>query len=322
MKYSHLGRGERCKIFQAKCQKKSLGSIAREIGRHKSTISREIVRNSDEVGYLYPHEADKLARKRRSKKGLKIDSDPGLKAFIIERLQERFSPNMIAAQWRRNNPGKKISKETIYTFVYSEEGLEKELPKLLVRAKKKRGITYKASRPGIKNAVSIHNRPQQINERQKPGDYEGDLIFNEGSMSKNILTLVDRVTRESIMIHNESKHTSVVLGNLIKFIKRTGTVIHSITFDNGTEFAGHMELSKIGIKTYFCDPGKPYQKGSIENFNGIVRRYLPFNLHANQITSLLVHEAMTKVNRLPREILGWVSASEYAQSFQYQEVSS
>lgn len=315
MKYAHLTMGERVRIFEAKKQRKSRGIIAKELGRSKSTISRELGRNSDSWGYLYPRDAHEQARTRRCGKRLtKIGRAPALKVFIIERLQERLSPQMIAMVWRKENPGKKISKEPIYQFVYSAEGIELGLSRLLVRAKKKRGLVYKARGPKIKDAVSIHDRPPDINERKELGHYEGDLIFNEGSMSQNILTLTDRVTREAIMIFNQSKHTNVVLGNMMKHIEETGIIIKSVTFDNGSEFSGHTDLNKRNIKTYFCDPGKPYQKGSIENLNGVARRYLPFNLQANKITPQVVRESMIKVNNLPRGILGWQSASEFAKA--------
>jgi len=315
MEYTHLTMGERYRIFEAKCQRKTQGIIAKELGRSKSSISRELGRNSDSWGYLYAREAHERAKDRRHRKKLtKIEQDPALKAYIIEKLQEKFSPQMIAITWCKENPEKKISKESIYKFVYGDVGNKLELSKLLVRAKKKRGLRCKARKTKIKAAISIHERPQEINERKEAGHYEGDLIFNEGSMSQNILTLTDRLTRESIMIFNESKHTGVVLGNLIKHIKKTGLLIKSITFDNGSEFAGHAELNKINIKTYFCDPGKPYQKGSVENLNGVIRRYLPFNFRACQITPEIVHISMIKVNNLPRGILGWLSASEYAKT--------
>lgn len=315
MKYTHLTIGERVRIYEAKKQRRSIGSIAKGLGRCKSSLSRELDRNSDSWGYLYPRDAHERAKdRRRGKTSTKIGRDPALKAFIIEMLQERFSPQMVAIAWRKKNPGKKISKESIYRFVYSIEGVELGLHKLLVRAKKKRGLAHKTRRSKIKDAVSIHDRPPEINERKEVGHYEGDLIFNEGSMSQNVLTLTDRVTREAIMVFNESKHSKVVLGNLSNYIEKTGIAIKSITFDNGSEFSGHKELNKRNIKTYFCDPGKPYQKGSIENFNGVVRRYLPFNLQANQITPQLVRDTVVKVNNLPRGILGWLSASEYAKA--------
>ena len=108
MEYSHLKRGERNRIYEGKCQKKSLGIIAKEVGRHKSTISRETRRNSDKVGYLYPYQADELARKRRCRAGsTKIKRDAELKDFIIEKLKDRLSPKMIAALWRKKYPAKK-----------------------------------------------------------------------------------------------------------------------------------------------------------------------------------------------------------------------
>jgi IS30 family transposase len=184
MKYEHLTIGEQIRIYEAKKCSKNQSIIAREIGRSKSCISREIRRNSDVVGYLYPRDAQEQARRRRFGKRLtKIEKDPALKAFIIDRLHEQHSLHMVAAQWKRQNPGKKISKESIYKFVYSNDGIALQLPRLLIRAKKKRGLERKISKPKIKGAASIHERPQEINDRKELGHYEADLIFNEGSMS-------------------------------------------------------------------------------------------------------------------------------------------
>lgn len=124
MKYAHLTMGERVRIFEAKKQGKSQGIIAKELGRSKSSISRELGRNSDSWGYLYPRDAHEHTKLRRHGKRLtKIERNPALKTFIIEKLQERFSPQMIAMTWRKENPGQKISKEPIYQFVYSAEGM-------------------------------------------------------------------------------------------------------------------------------------------------------------------------------------------------------
>ncbi len=135
-------------------------------------------------------------------------------------------------------------------------------------------------------------------------------------MSKNILTLVERVTRKVIMIRNESKHTEVVIGNLTKYILANKIMVKSITFDNGTEFASHYKLKEhLGVNTYFCDPGSPWQKGSNENCNGFARRYILFNMPADLVTPEVVNETMIKVNNLPREILGFMTANEFAESF-------
>ena len=275
MSYTHLTMGERKRVYDFLCTGSSSNNIAKELGRDKGTISREINRNSDSYGYLYHRDAHEAAKKRRiDKVQTKIGKDSKLKDFIIKKLGERLSPKMIAVQWGKENPGEKISKDTIYAFIYGEEGSAKKLYKLLVRAKKKRGLTPKTRKSKIKEAVSIHSRPEEINERSGPGHYEGDLIFNKGSMSKNILTMIDRYTRENFMVRNESKHTDVVIGSLIKYMKEKNINIKSVTFDNGSEFAGHKKLNELGIKTYFCDPGSPYQKGSIENLDSNPKRII------------------------------------------------
>jgi IS30 family transposase len=317
MEYTHLTRAERNKIYESQCNKWPQGMVAANLGRSRSTVSRELFRNSDQVGYLYPHQADELARGRRQRKcGLKIDKDNKLKQFIIDNLLKRLSPKMISALWKKENPGKKICAETIYKWAYcSDDGKRLNLKKLLVRKKSNRGSKRKPKQPKIKNAVSIHKRPDEINKRQKPGDFECDLFFNKGSQSQNVCNIVDRVTRKSIMIFNKSKHSVVVLGSLMKYIKENGIYVNSITFDNGSEFADHEKLNVLGIKTYFCDPGSPWQKGSIENNNGVARRYLPFEMPADTITPEVVRDAMIKVNNLPREILGFMTANEFSESF-------
>lgn len=122
--------------------------------------------------------------------------------------------------------------------------------------------------------------------------------------------MVERVTRHATFIRNESKHTKTVIDALIQHIRDTGIVVKSITFDNGGEFGDHTKLNEMGIKTYFCDPGAPWQKGGIENLNGVARRHLPFEANAHEITSEQVTEAAFKLNNMPRTILGYKTPLE------------
>jgi IS30 family transposase len=203
----------------------------------------------------------------------------------------------------------KITAEAIYQWIYrephhcSEDGTSMDLRKCLIRARKKRGMQRKISKSKIKERVSIHARPDNINKRVEFGHYEGDLIFNEVSQSMNVLTLTERTTRYTIMIRNDNKRSETVIDALIRYVKETGIVIKSITFDNGSEFTEHLKLKAIGILTYFCDPGSPWQKGSCENLNGASRRYLPFDMPAHIITDSLVKIANEAINNIPREIL-------------------
>ncbi len=275
------------------------------LDRSPSTVSREIRRNSDHIGYLYAGEAHMMAQARRNKNVPKLSKNKQLQSYVISRLKERWSPEMIAGRWKLET-GEGISKEAIYQWIYSVDGESLGLRKLLVRARKKRGIKRKVARSNIKDRVSVHTRPQCINDRLELGHYECDLIFNKGSQSKNICTLVERVTRQAILIKNDNKASNTVLGALINHLKRSPLEVKSITFDNGSEFADHTRLKEeLGIDTYFCDPGAPWQKGGIENLNGMLRRFLPFKAPAAEITQKQVAAANAKINNMPRAILGY-----------------
>lgn len=301
--FTQLSYNEREKIYRGRCGRKTIQTIAEELGRAASTISREIKRNGDKYGYLYPGAAHEMARKRKHKRPPKIDKNHELQAFITKKLKEKWSPLMISIEWNSKNGEQKISKETIYTWIYSKNVRGLELYKLLIRSHKKRGFKYKIRRSKIRNKVSIHERPDAINSRLEIGHYEGDLIFNKGSQSKNICTLIDRVTRKAVMIKNDDKRTETVINSLLQRIKEEKLTIKSITFDNGSEFADHQKLNQIGIQTYFCDPGSPWQKGAIENLNGVLRRFLPFDRPAHEITTSVVARINKQINNMPRAVL-------------------
>jgi len=310
-KFAQLSHQERGKIYRGLCSGKTKEAIAKELGRTKSTITREVARNSDAIGYLYPDAAHENALRRKHKNKPKISGNQDLKEYIIERLNRRWSPGMISGRYKLENSGQTISTEAIYQWIYSNGGKELGLRKLLVRAHKKRGFKRKVRKSKIKNRVSVHSRPDHINERLEPGHFECDLIFNQGSQSKNICTLTDRLTREAIMIKNKSKHTTIVIDAIVKHIAKNKLNVKSVTFDNGGEFAEHVKLNPMGIETYFCDPGCPWQKGSIENFNGMARRFLPFTMSANEITEDFVKTVNREINNMPRAILGFRTPSEF-----------
>lgn len=303
-KFSQLSYHERHKIYTGLCQQQSKSEIAKLLDRPTSAVTREIIRNSDQYGYFYPRDAQEATQKRKNKNAPKIDRNPELEAYIIKKLNDRWSPEMIASQWSIDHKDEAICKETIYAWLYSSNELEKvALIKLLIRKHKKRGLKPRKNKSTIKNRVSIHDRPSHINERLEVGHYECDLMFNSGSQSKNICTLIERVTRKAYLVSNENKSTKTVIDSLLKRINNEGLIIKSITFDNGTEFADHGRLKDLGADTYFCDPGAPWQKGSIENLNGMLRRFIPFNLPAEDITEELVTKVNRMINLMPRTIL-------------------
>lgn len=300
--YTQLQESERFRIYQGLTQEKSARQLARELDRPPSTITRELNRNSDEIGYLYPRDAHYQSKNRKARHGSKIDRNPGLKEYIFERLRDGWSPGVIAGCWKKDNPEINISTEAIYQFIYHDNNRHLALWELLPRTKKKRGITRKQhSKGNIQGIVSIHQRPKEIETRATVAHYEGDLMFNQGSQSANVLTIVERKSRMVTLVKHETKHSDPIIESVEKKI---GSHAKSVTFDQGSEFAFHHELS---IPVFFCNPGSPWQKGSVENMNGLLRRYLPFSMKPCDVTQEYLDKVADIINNRPRKILGFLT---------------
>jgi IS30 family transposase len=308
-KYTQLKPKERALIFEFTKAGWGNNRIADALGRDKSTVSRERKRNSDEIGYLYPTEAQAATNARKARHGPKVVRNPELEKYVIGKLRAFWAPDAIAGRWSKECPDQSITAEAVYAFIYSEVARKLELWKLLPRKKRKRGMVRKAYKTvGILNRVSIDQRPKYIERRKAPGHFEGDLFFNAGSMSANVLNLVDRKSRITILFKNDSKFSEPIIDRIDRTI---GTFAESVTFDNGKEFAAHNRLrEKCGIKTYFCDPGSPWQKGSVENSNGALRRYLPFKVPAHTITQELLNKVADIINNIPRRSLKFLTPAE------------
>ena len=309
--FSQISYHERQQIYTGISRQMSIRQIGKLIGKDHSAVSREIARNGDKYGYLYPGIAQELTNDRKNVNKQKIDRYPKLKEFIVEKLKMKWSPKMISEQLRNDNAETQISAESIYSWLYISNELEKtELRQCLIRKRKKRGLKPKKSKSTIKNRVSVHDRPKIINDRSEAGHYECDLMFNRGSQSQNVVTFIERVTRKVHLIRNDEKSTKTVINKLIKLIDEQELIAKSITFDNGTEFADHIRLKECDIDTYFCDPGSPWQKGSVEHCNGMLRRFLPFDLAAQEITEEYVIKAANMINQMPRQILNFKNPSQ------------
>jgi IS30 family transposase len=318
--YTQLSQRERGSIFEGLKAGRTRGQIAALLGRHKTTVGREIRRNSDSSGYYYyPPDAQARSEKRKARHGYKVERTPGLQEYVLKGLKQYWSPIAIAGRWSLEHPDNTITKEAIYAWIYGPTGRALGLPKLLPNAKPKRGkVRAKKSKSHIPARVSIHDRPEVINSRSELGHMEGDLVFNSGSQSSNILTLIDRKSRLVMMIKNESKKTEVVVAATSREAQRLGA--KSITFDNGSEFSSHKKLNEQhGIETYFCDPGAPWQKGTVENMNKQIRRFLPFKRHASEVTQEVANHVASILNNIPRKILGFKTALE-AHGLQNQEI--
>lgn len=301
--YSRLNQQERYLIEMGIRARKSRGAIARTIARPKKTVSLEIRRNGGYLGY-YAVKAH-FERTKSNRLGYsKIDKIVGLAEYIREKLAEKWSPEVIAGRWKKENNGSNISHESIYTWIYNQpDDLYLSLP----CQKKKRGLRPQRSKTNIPNRRSIHERPESINNRSEVGHYEGDLMFQQGNRSQNILSVVERKSRMIILKKNQSKHSDVVMKSFKDIQFNSKYPINSVTFDNGSEFANHSEL---GINTYFCDPGSPWQKGAVENVNKIVREYIDYRIDAASVTQQMLDSIANSINNKPRKILEFLTPNE------------
>lgn len=301
-KYSRITEKERYLIEYGIRNGRSMRQIAKSIERPAKTIWLEIKRNKGIIGY-YAAEAHYKSSKSNKIGYSKITKNKKLEGYIKEKLKLKWSPEVISGRWTKENPNSKISHETIYQWIYNQkDNLYLQLP----RKKKKRGFKPSRNRSTIPDRISIHNRPEEINLRSELGHFEGDLIFQRGSKSQNILSMVERKSRLVVLKKNQSKKSHEVINNANKGLSALSA--KSITFDNGSEFASHNQLK---VETYFCDPGKPWQKGSIENVNGIVRRYLDYRIDINSVSQRDLDQIASLLNNKPRKILGFLTPIEF-----------
>jgi IS30 family transposase len=308
-KYTRISLEEREKIYLLLKKNLNVSTIAKELGRNKSNISREIRRCKDNhLGYI-PDRAHAMYRAGLSRnKALFLEKN--LQDYVISKLTiYRWTPKEISASLKLSDSGLKASPELIYQFIYSKLGLKHDLPSYLKFRRKKRGIrkSRKRKKPNITNLVSIHDRPIVINERKDIGHWEGDLIILSTTESKNITTMVERKTRFVKLRLNQNKTSTEVIGGIKTSLSSQNIACKSMTFDRGTEFANHMELE---IDTYFCDPGSPWQKGAVENMNGRIRNLLPKHIRPYFLKQKDLDIIADILNNTPRQILGFKTPQE------------
>jgi IS30 family transposase len=282
------------------------------MGRSASSLSREVRRNSTQLGYL-PDSADIKARCRKHKLQFKIDRYPALKQFVIEKLSiDKWSPEIIAARIKRESFAASLSHETIYKFIYSSEGQRSKLYQHLMYRRPKRQLHHsRVHRIAVPEKHKIANRPDSINSRSEFGHFEGDLTFFKGSSSANLITLVERVTRKAFVIRNNNKK-SVPTMNRIRSTMASlpAKTCKSITFDNGKEFKKFAVLSLLGAEVYFCKPASPWQKGQVERINAQLHKFIRKSSDIKLINQEMVCDAQNKLNNLPRKVLNFLTPNE------------
>jgi len=314
-----LTLAEREEISRGVVAGQSLRSIAASLGRAPSTVSREIRRNGGRRRYRAT-QADEAAWERAYRpKTCKLAENRALARIVANKLQCRWSPRQIAGWLKRTYPDDEhlqVSHETIYRtlFIQARGALKKELLKHLRRTRamrRSRHHTQKSADHGrITGAVSIRERPADVEDRAVPGHWEGDLLF--GSNNSQIATLVERHTRYLMLARVKSKDTETVINALIKQAHRLPRELYkSLTWDRGKEMADHKRFSlATDINVYFCDPQHPWQRGSNENTNGLLRQYFPKGMDLSNIHQNRLNAVARQLNERPRETLQFYSPAE------------
>lgn len=314
-----LSLSEREEISRGIASDESMRSIATRLGRAPSTISREIQRNGGDGKYRAAR-ADKKAWERACRpKSCKLAGSPWLRRAIEIKLRVNWSPEQIAGWLKREHPGdesKHVSHETIYRslFIQARGVLKKELLQYLRSARTMRKPIHVGQlddgRGKIPHAISISERPAAVEDRAVPGHWEGDLIA--GTNNSYIATLVERQTRYVTLVKIDDKRTECVVAALIKQAKKLpGELYKSLTWDRGTEMKDHQRFTlATDIKVYFCDPRSPWQRGSNENTNRLLRQYFPKGTDLSVHSQSKLNAVARQLNERPRKTLDFETPAE------------
>ena len=314
-----LSLSEREEISRALVAGEMLRSIAARLGRAPSTVSRELKRNGGREGYRAA-QADSAAWDRALRpKRCKLAADRALASVVADKLRLLWSPEQIAGWLKHTYPcdeSRYVSHETIYRslFIQARGALKKELLEHLRRTRgmrRSRQYTQKTAIHGkIADAVSISERPASAEDRAVPGHWEGDMFF--GSGNSQIATLVERQTRYVMLVKLEGKDSQTVVKALIKNARKLPQELYkSLTWDRGTEMHGHKQFTMAtDIQVYFCDPQSPWQRGSNENTNGLLRQYLPKGIDISGYSQLQLNAIARQLNQRPRKTLGFHTPAE------------
>ena len=314
-----LTLAEREEISRSVAAGHSIRSVAKRLGRAPSTLSREIMRNGGQECYR-ASQANQAAWDRAHRpKSCKLVQNRALAHLVADKLQCQWSPEQIAGWLKRTYPGDEnyqVSHETIYRslFIQARGALKKELLQHLRRTRamrRSRHHTQKTDNHGrITDAVSISERPAMVEDRAVPGHWEGDLLC--GSCNSQIATLVERHTRYVMLVKAASKDTETVINALIKNARKLPQELYqSLTWDRGKEMADHKRFTlATDIKVYFCDPQNPWQRGTNENTNGLLRQYFPNGTDLSTYSQAKLNAVARKLNERPRKTLNYETPAE------------
>jgi IS30 family transposase len=311
-----LSLAEREEISRGLAAGRSVRAIARGVGRSASTVCREVAANGGRERYRACDADRRAVRRMRRPKPAKLAVCPRLREVVEGKLELRWSPQQIAA-WLAlaypEDPEMRVSHETIYLslFVQTRGALRKELFRCLRTGRahrRPRGLTVNNGQGKIRGRVSIAERPAEAADRAVPGHWEGDIIF--GTRRSTIATLVERRSRFVMLVALPRGHGAESVTDALSQAITTlpPQLRRSLTWDQGTEMAGHARFSvATGVPVYFCDPHSPWQRGSNENTNGLLRQYFPRSTDFKAVTQSDLDQVAAELNDRPRQTLKWKS---------------
>jgi len=316
--YKHIGSTEREQIERWIGEGVRPGEIARRLGRSAGTISREMDRRRSCSGGYVAARAPHNAKRRRHIHGRKLARLPDLWATVLAHLRLGWSPEQIAGKLKTvhpNNPDQRVSHETIYAHIYAypRGKLRADLIALLRKSHKTRKPRARGQdrRGKIQNMTLIADRPKEIDSRAVAGHWEGDLIKGKYNRS-SIGTFVERTSRYVILVQLDNAKADTVREGFARELKNVpANLLKSITYDQGREMAQHEQLAKtLNLAVYFCDPHAPWQRGSNENTNGLLRQYLPKSSDLNAFSQDDLNAIAARLNSRPRKKLGFKTPEE------------
>jgi IS30 family transposase len=314
-----LSLSEREEISRGLVSGESLRAIARRLGRSSSTISREVAANGGRRRYR-ACPADKAAVRRLCRpKPSKLAACRRLRAVVEAKLELRWSPQQISGwlvETFPDDPEMRVSHETIYLslFVQSRGALRKELTRCLRSGhstRRPRGYSVMNGQGQLRGTLNIRERPAEANDRAVPGHWEGDLLM--GKRMRAIATLVERKSRFVMLIALPNGHAADVVADALaaKIVELPEQLRRSLTWDQGKEMAAHARFSvTTGVPVYFCDPRSPWQRGSNENTNGLLRQYFPKRTEIAHYSQAELDAIAAELNGRPRQTLGWKTPSQ------------
>jgi IS30 family transposase len=298
---------ERDRLAQLRHRGANQKEIAQALSRDKGTISRELRRNSTQGEYFAGQAQRESERRRRERPLVRKLDDPELNHRVRAELTQEWSPEQIAGRLQQPTGERSVSHQTIYAWIKQDE--HREHWESFLRRRGKR--PYRRKNTGPAEAARLRNRPPIIEQRLRLGDFEGDTVLGPLGTG-GVATLVDRKSRFTIIVKIRSKDADHVHARIKQRLQELDEERrYSITFDNGTEFARCHRLEKhLGLKLYFADPGCPYQRGTNENTNGLLRQYYPKGTDFRDISHCQVRETENKLNNRPRACLGFRTPAE------------